>query len=45
MRDTRLIGLRRHDPHIVGNRTRNLLADFQARRVDAVIIRDKDTHY
>ena len=45
MRHAGLVGLRRHDPDLVGQRARDFLAGFEARRVDAVVIGDEDTHY
>ncbi len=45
MRHARLVGFRRHDPDVVTQRTRNLLAGIEPRRVDAVVVGDQDAHY
>src|ERR1035441_9339797 len=44
MRDAGLIELRRHDPDIVGQRARNLLDNFQAGGMDAVVIGTENSH-
>src|SRR5476649_800695 len=44
MRHAGLVGLRRHDPYVVGQRARDFLAGFKARRMNAVIIGDQDAH-
>ena len=45
MRHAGLIGFRRHDPDVVGQRARDFFASLEARRVDAVVIGDENTHY
>ena len=45
MRHAGLVGLRRDDPDVVGQLARDLLADLEARRVDAVVVGDEDAHY
>ena len=45
MRHAGLVVLGRDHPDVVGQSLRDLLADFQARRVDAVVVGDKDAHY
>src|SRR3954452_5114514 len=44
MRHAGLIVLRRHHPDVLGNLARDLLADFQALRVDAVVVGDQNAH-
>ena len=44
MGDAGLVGLRRDDPHIVGQRAGDPLGDVEARRMDAVIVGDEDFH-
>ena len=45
MRHAGLVVLRRDHPDVVGDLARDLLADFQALRVDAVVVGDEDAHY
>ncbi len=44
MRDARLVELGRHHPDVVGQRARDLGADVETGRVDAVVIGDQDAH-
>src|ERR1700687_489722 len=44
MRDAGLIEFRRHYPDVVGQRTGDLLDDFQAGSMDAVVIGAENAH-
>ena len=44
MGGARLLGFRRDHPDIVGKRAGDLFRDGKARRVDAVVIGDKNAH-
>ena len=44
MRGAGLIGLRRHDPHILADLAGDVLEHVEARRLDAVVIGDQDAH-
>ena len=44
MRDAGLVGFRRHHPYVVGQRAADVGADVEARRVNAVIVGDENTH-
>src|SRR6185437_1452118 len=44
LRHARLVALRRHDPHLVRQRARDLFAGGEAGSVDAVVVGDEDAH-
>src|SRR6266545_7964558 len=44
MLDAVLIDLRRHDPHVVGQRAGDLFDDLQPRRMDAVVVGAENSH-
>ncbi len=44
MGETRLVGFRRHHPHIVGQGARDPLQHLQSLGVDAVIVGQKNAH-
>ena len=44
MRRAGLVGLRRNDPHVLADLIGDVLEHVEARRLDAVVIGDQDTH-
>ena len=44
MGDARLVVFRRDHPNVVGQRARDLLADVEPFRVNAVVVGDEDAH-
>ena len=45
MRHSGLVNFWRHDPQVIGKRSRDFLAGSKSRRVNAVVIGDENTHY